>query len=702
MNLRRLLQPKSIAVIGGHWALEVIKQCQKFGYEGDIWPVHPNNKAIEGLKVYSSVAELPGVPDAAFVGVNRELTVGIIKELAELGCGGAVCFSSGFSETHSQEDSRGVLLEEALIAASSDMPILGPNCYGFINYCYGALLWPDQHGGKKLSANSRGVAIIAQSSNLAFNLTLQNRELPLAYIMTVGNQCKVGLSQVALSLLDDPQVSCLGLYVEGFDSIAAMQELAHKAFKLNKPIAILKAGKSDQAQAATFSHTASLAGSYSNASSFIKRLGMASVQSVPALLDTLLLLHTYDPLPSNRLSAMVCSGGEASIMADLAHDKNLEFPLLPSHAKQQTQDALGPLVTVSNPLDFHTYGWGDRELSSKAFVGMLRAKFDLNILMLDFPPAKLGDRPWRNTAQAFLDAKEIVQDRDPSLEIRTALVSCLAENKPSNELMKEYLSKDLPCFGGFDEILVAAEASAQLGQIWEQWRRIGEPKNLYSNRPLKSGDHRVLDEYSAKKILSQYGLSVPQNRVITQQQDFISSANDLAYPLALKALGVQHKTELDAVKLDINTDKELVKLGIEMMRLHKQVMLEKMVENTVGEFLIGVTRDPQFGFVLTIAMGGVLVELLQESVSLLLPVDKTQLKDAIMSLKISALFESYRGQPAWDLDAVVEAAESVQKFVMDYQESLLELDINPLMIGTKDSGVGAVAADALIVLEEKS
>ena len=142
-----------------------------------------------------------------------------------MGCGGGVCFAAGFLEA----DQTGADLQSELIDAAGDMPVLGPNCYGYINYADGALLWPDQQGGKRLDAGKSGVAIIAQSSNIAINFTMQKRGLPLAYVFTVGNQALVGISELALNLLEDPRVTTLGIYIEGFDSVAAFEELAQKA-----------------------------------------------------------------------------------------------------------------------------------------------------------------------------------------------------------------------------------------------------------------------------------------------------------------------------------------------------------------------------------------------------------------------------------------------------------------------------------------
>ncbi|NOX74650.1 MAG: acetate--CoA ligase family protein, partial [Alphaproteobacteria bacterium] len=240
-DLTRLFQPKSIAVIGGGaWCVSVIEQCLKSGFTGAIWPVHPSKPEIAGLKAYRTLADLPAPPDASFIGVNRTVTISIVRDLATMSAGGAVCFASGFQEAEAEDD-QAADLQAQLLEAAGDMPILGPNCYGFINYLDGAILWPDQHGGQP---QDKGVAIITQSSNIAINLTMQTRALPLAYIITAGNQAQTGMAEIGMHVLADPRVTALGLHIEGFGDLRAFERLAQMAAKLGKPIIALKVGKS--------------------------------------------------------------------------------------------------------------------------------------------------------------------------------------------------------------------------------------------------------------------------------------------------------------------------------------------------------------------------------------------------------------------------------------------------------------------------
>src|SRR5688500_7105414 len=295
-SLERLFRPKSIAVFGGREATQVIVQSDRMGFAGNIWPVHPTRDEMHGRRCFRSVAELPEAPDAAFIGVNRNLTINIIRQLAARGAGGAICYASGFREAVD-----GAALEEALLRAAGEMPLIGPNCYGIINYVDGALLWPDQHGGTRVE---RGIAIVTQSSNMAINMTMQRRGLPIAYMATVGNQAQIGFAEIAECLLSDRRVTAVGLHIEGIGDASRFEAMALRARELGKPVVALKVGRSEQSRAATITHTASLAGSEAASGAFFSRLAVARVRSIPELLETLKLLHVHGPLPGEDLASL--------------------------------------------------------------------------------------------------------------------------------------------------------------------------------------------------------------------------------------------------------------------------------------------------------------------------------------------------------------------------------------------------------------
>ncbi|MCH8167958.1 MAG: acetate--CoA ligase family protein, partial [Proteobacteria bacterium] len=455
-NLSRLFRPRHIAVFGGgFWGPNVVEQCLKMGFDGPVWPVHPTRAEIHGLPCFRTVEDLPEAPDASFIGVNRNLTVEIVGRLARRGAGGAVCLASGFKESEGEIDG-GARLQARLLEAAGAMPVLGPNCYGLINYLDGALLWPDQHGGKRVE---RGVAILTQSSNLLINLTMQQRGLPLAYCVAAGNQAQTGLAEMAMAVIDDPRVTAVGLHIEGVGDVRAFEALGAKARQMRKPVVVLKVGRSTQARAGTVSHTASLAGGEAASRAFLTRLNMPMLRSIPEFLETLKLLHVLGPLPGRDLCSMSCSGGEASLIADAAVGRDVTFRPLDPEERGRVKASLSEMVAVANPLDYHTFIWDDEAAMTATFTAMMGCGFDLSILILDFPRLdRCSDASWNKAVRAIAAAARATGGR-------VAVAASMPENMPEAR-SEELIALGLAPMLGLDETLAAAEAAAAITEGW--------------------------------------------------------------------------------------------------------------------------------------------------------------------------------------------------------------------------------------------
>jgi len=677
-SLDRLTRPKTIAVFGGKEARRVIEQCDKMGFAGEIWPVHPKNDEILGRKSYRSVADLPAAPDASFVGVNRQLTIEIIRELSARGAGGAVCYASGFREAVS-ELVDGDELQAALVAAAGGMPILGPNCYGFINMLDGALMWPDQHGMLRVD---RGVAVLTQSSNIACNISMQQRGLPLAYLMTAGNQAQTGLAELACTVIQDSRVTAVGLHVEGFDSLETLERLAGFSRKLKKPVAMLKVGKSEAAQLATVSHTASLAGNDRVSSVLLERLGIGRVETLPELLETLKLLHLYGPLPSADISSMSCSGGEASLMADAGVKRKTSYRPLRDKQLKPLRETLGQMVTLANPLDYHTFVWGNGEKQTAAFTAMMQGGYALNLVVLDFP------RLDRCDAADWLTAVNSAVAAHAATGANAGIVSSMAENLP--EHVAERLMRDgVVPFYGIEEALAAAETAAFIGRAWA--REAPEP---LLKAIVSVGEVITLNEDEAKRELSAFGLPIPEGLVETDMEAVGAAAEKLGFPVALKGRGVAHKTEAGAVRLNLKNREDVVAAAHAMAGVANGYLVEKMAGRPVAEIIIGAMRDPVAGLVLTVGAGGILVELLEDSALIPLPASPDAISAAISGLKIRKLLAGYRGRPKGDIAALEQAVEAVAAYLVANAGDIEELDINPIMV--MPEGEGVVAVDALV------
>jgi len=678
MSLKRLLNPRSIAVFGGAHAEELIRQNDRMAYDGDIWPVHPKKTEVLGRKVYRCVEDLPGSPDAAYVGVNRHLTIDIVRDLAARGAGGAICYASGFAEAGEE----GSKLAQQLLDASGDMPLIGPNCYGLLNYLDGAMLWPDQQGGRRVDD---GVAIITQSSNVGFNLTMQRRGLPIAYMISLGNKLKFNLSDAIHTFARQERVTAIGLFLETIPNPSAFQQSVNIARELGKPIVAIKIGRSERAQKMVVSHTASLAGSDALASALFERLGVARVDSLETFIEALKVLHVLGPLNGGRVGAMSTSGGDLILLAD-AMGSDLTMPALSEKIAQDLRATVHERVVAANPLDYQMFTWNDENRMADSFTAFLSEDFDISLCLLDYPRDDLCDQSsWDGAERAFVRA---VQKTNTKGAVMTTFADTISEQVAAR-LMKD----GVVMLAGIDAGLSGIRAAVDVGAAWKQ--PAGLPL-LTSFGQSQDGPPNVLDEAESKDLLARNGIPIPASRIIHSSEEAVAAADALGYPVVVKAMGIAHKTEVGGVRLNLGNADNVTAAIMEMSALSGSFLIEKMVEGVVAELIVGVCRDEQFGPYLLVGAGGILVELMKDSEAILLPTTRTQVLHALGQLKCSPLLNGYRGTPPADLNAAADVILIIAGMVEDDPSAIIELDINPLML--LEEGRGVVAADSLICL----
>lgn len=682
--LERLFRPESIAVVGGgEWCEAVIRACQNFGFAGSIMPVHPVQSSIVDLPAYATVDALPIVPDATFIGINRDATLDVLRALSEHKAGGAVCFANGFAEC---DDDDGFARQAALVHDAGELAVLGPNCYGFINALDGAALWPDQHGCQRVD---RGVAVMTQSSNIALNISMQRRGLPLGMLVTTGNQAQTDFAAVGSALLEDESISVLGLHVEGFGDIRGLERLAAQAAACGKSIVVLKVGRSREAQRATMSHTASLAGSDAGAAALMERLGLVRVNSSSELLETLKLLHVHGPLPGSALASLSCSGGEASLIADAAESVNntnlvpcdkgsLVFPPLGEQRHLRLSDVLGSQLTLANPLDYDTGIWRDEAALVAVMVAMTGDDIALTLLLLDYPRVDSVGEDWLRVTRAVEQAAVITG-------ARFAVLASLPENLPEAMAVR-LIAAGIAPLAGFDDALKAIALAAQPGRKRQE---VSAPV-LMASVPESTC---ALSETEAKQQLNRYGLRVPKAEIANSPADAGVAADLIGYPVVLKGDGIAHKTEAGAVVLQLLSHDAVV-AAAESMPAEK-FLLEAMIEDVVAELLVGIVLDTAHGYVLTMAAGGTLTELLTDRQTLLVPASDQAIDEALSRLRLARVIDGYRGKSGANRSAIIAAIRDVQNYVITNTGKVSEVEINPLVCTQTE----AIAVDALIIAD---
>ncbi|MEY2740678.1 MAG: hypothetical protein RL283_780 [Actinomycetota bacterium] len=668
-RLARVLAPRSVALFGTAPVEAVIRQCRRLGYAGELWPVHPTRGDIAGVRCVRSVDDLPGVPDAAFVAVNRRATVEVVGALARRGAGGAVCYASGFAESGAE----GAALQARLVDAAGDMPLLGPNCYGTINALDGVALWPDEHGCTPVA---RGVAIVSQSGNVGLNLTLQQRGLPLAYMVTVGNQAVAGVEECLEAFVADPRVGAIGLFIEAIVDPVRFARLAAAAAARGTRIVALQTGKSEAGAAIAASHTASLAGRRAAYEALFARCGVATVATPAELVEALKVLHHGGPLAGPRLVSLSCSGGEASLVADLAETGALRFEPFPEAQRARIAGTLTELVTIGNPFDYHTFMWGDRAAMGRTFGEVMDGPHDATMLVLDAPPLPDQDASsWEVAAHALADAARRTGRR---AAVVATLPECLT---PGIRAAAD--AAGIVALQGLRESLVALEAAAWLGA-----HEPGAPP-----APAAApGAERVLDEDEGKALVAAWGVPVPAGERCARG-DVAAAAERTGWPVTLKGLGIAHKSEAGAVRVGI-ADRAALSAAVEAMPASvREYRVERTVSGAVAEVLVSVRRDAPVGWLVTLGAGGVETELRRDTTSLLAPVTDAEVGAALARLRIAPLLHGHRGRSAGAVPALVALVGDLVRGAV--AAGVVEVELNPVLV-TPDA---AVAVDALVTVE---
>jgi acyl-CoA synthetase (NDP forming) len=692
-NLKRMLAPQHVAFVGGRSMARALKRCAEGGYQGQMWLVNPQHDSLEGVPCVRSVAELPCGPDAVFIATNRELTLTCVAELAAIGAGGAICYASGFAETGAE----GQALQQQLLKAAGDMALLGPNCYGLLDYLHSSALWPVAHGGK---AVEKGVVVLTQSGNFAYNLSMSDRSLPVAYMASVGNQAQLGVAELMDVLLDEPRVTAIGLHLEGLKNVPGFARAAHKALEKGIPIIALKTGVSQIGAELALSHTSSLSGSDALYDALFDRLGVIRVSGPVSFVETLKAAACGNLPAGNSLIALACSGGDAGLIADYAERNDLGLPKLDQGQVGELAQVLPTYANLVNPLDFTTAIWGDGEALNRMLDSALRTEADAAMLVLDYPSEFTGER---KECDLLLELYCAALQRHGKTGFVT---SAFPELLPAHARERLHV-QGVAALQGVEDGLAAWGRIAGYQRNRQALLALGESALVPLCPHALEGEEHLLNEWDSKQALKAFGLPTP-NGVLSTPDNALKDADSLGYPLVLKAVSAQlpHKTEAGAVALNLK-DGAALSAALEKMRASiaayapgvafDQLLLEPMARPPLAELIVGIKRENDFGLALVIGAGGILVELLKDSRSLLLPTTDGAIRNALLSLRSAPLLQGFRGRESADFDALVTAIRAVADYACENAGQLLELDVNPLLVGAQ----GTTAVDALIRLGQE-
>lgn len=688
-GLSNVLNARSIAIVGASSdptkvSGRPLAYMRARGFTGDLFPVNPARKEVQGLRSYPSLAAIGKPVDLAIVGTSASQVEAIVIEGIAAGVKAFVIFSSGFAEL----DEEGRRLQDRLtaLARSSSVTILGPNCLGIVNSSSG-LIASFTTALEETLLRQGGFSLVSQSGALgAYWLDIVLRSgLGFSHWITTGNECDIDAAQAIDSLVDEPGTRVIGIYIEQIRDVPAFRRALHRAALAGKPVIAIKSGRSLAGAAAAASHTGALAGDDALYDACLRQQGALRVDSLSEMIDAA-RLFLYNSVPKGpRLAVMSVSGGAGVMIADAAEALGMRLPAFEESTIRGLRDVLPPFVHPANPVDLTGNVVQDRSMISGALQAVASDPgIDAIVLFVGMMHSIAG-----SFIEALVDARNRVQ-----IPIIVIWIGALDSTVDALE------AAGLPVFLDIPVALRALSATQQAVLLQQE--------SLHSELPEKSLSRitrasRVLTEWEGKQLLrEQQAVELPRG-VLLPAATPVTKEFDLDYPVAakLQAASLLHKSDAGGVLLRIGSRDELDRSVMQLFETGRAQRLDVqgvLVEQMIGfdhELLLGLRRDAQFGPVLTLARGGVQVELDADAVTRLLPLDARQIEGMLRSLRSARLFDGFRGLPAVDLSAIALRIAGLCDWFMQY-DALHELEINPLAL----RGGQAWALDALVMLSE--
>lgn len=698
-NIKYLSDPKSIAILGCNETNPggtTLKNLINNKYEGKLYPVHPKLEKVLGFPCYKSLADIPGEVDCCVVALRADLCEGVVDQMVAKGVKAAVFFASGFAETGAEgremEKRLSAKLKEAGIAAC------GPNCLGFINFHKNVLMYS---AATDISQLKGPVGIVSHSGSVCIAFQSAHRGAGFSYNISCGNEAGCGVADYFRMMVEDEHTEIIVGFLEAIRDPEALAEVAQLAVKKNKPIIILKNGRSEIAQATAAAHSGALAGSAAVTESFFEQNHILQVYSFDQLNETieLLLKLKNTPLTGPAKVAMTAiSGGQLGYCSDAAADNHLDFAVINEETKARIAAALPGFATAKNPLDvttalFDTDAYQEcvSALSADPDTGMIMICQDCEGNMCADEIALYGH---------IVDALCTVSD---TIETPVVVFSPF-----STGLVPEYVEKfakhNIP-------LLQGAESSMYAAYLYMKWLKFRADAAVESSHEehkkidIDLGKDHSLSERDSKAVLAAYGIPVSADILAKEKEEAVAAANKIGYPVVMKidSPDILHKTEAKAVAIGVANEEQVRETFDRLVSNAKAynakaringVSVQEMVDKGV-EMMLGMKNDPTYGPTVMVGIGGIFVEVFKDAALRMAPVSKTAAMEMINSLKGKKLLYGARGAEYADVDALADALVKFSYLAKDYGDQISEMDINPIIVLGKGKGVKAV--DGLIV-----
>lgn len=700
-NLDALFSPTTIALIGasnrpGSVGAVLARNLFDAGFEGPILTVNPRERAIRSALNYHTVSELPLAPDLAIIATPPDTVPGLIRELGERGCRAAVVITAGFGEG---EHADGQVLKQAMLDAAKPylMRIVGPNCLG--------VLAP--HRGINASfahimPQKGNVAFVTQSGAVATSILdwASARGVGFSYVVSLGSMSDVDFGDMLDYLALDPKTHSILLYVEAITEARKFLSAARKASR-NKPVVVVKAGRSDAGAKAALSHTGALAGADAVYDAAFRRAGMLRVNTLDELFQAAGTLATGIHVKGDRLAILTNGGGIGVLAVDELAEMQGRLAELSEATLARLDSVLPPTWSHANPVDILGDAPGERYTS--ALEALLNEKEADAILVMNCPTAVADS----------LDAAQAVVDTLGSQ--RPAVLTCwLGEGAPA-KARHLFAAQKIPTYETPEQ---AIRAFWHLSSYWRNQQTLMETPppistdatidkasaNAIIDQVLKD-ERNVLTEPEASAILSAYGIPTVPAIAVHTPEEASEAAKQLGFPVVLKILSrdISHKSDSGGVQLNLASPGAVAQAAEDMLATLRQVAPEARLDGFnvqpmirrpgAHELILGVAEDSVFGPIIMFGQGGTAVELIGDRVVGLPPLNPLLAQEMIQATRISRLLRGYRDRPAADLEAISLTLIKLSQLISDL-DRVVELDINPLLV----DATGVIALDARIVV----
>lgn len=706
LTLESLFNPKTVAILGASenknkLGFLQVKALLNSGYKGDIYPINPKSEMIEGLMCYPSLSEVPKQVDLAFLCVSANNVKACLEECGRSKVKAAVIFASGFSEIGEAGLKEQQLMRD--IAKKNGIRIIGPNCVGLVNTTNG-LMGTFSPGLTNVPLNDqREVGFITQSGafGVLTYIAAAQHGLTFNYFVSVGNEVDTEFSDVIEYMIHDPNTSVITGYLEGEKSPKKLRKLAKQALIKNKPIIIMKSGRSIAGGRAAASHTGSLAGSDKVYDGFFKQTGIIRADDYEDIIS-FSKLFLSNKLPTGRNTVIITSSGGRGINeADRCESYGLKINTLNKKTRMEIEQNIPSFASASNPVDLTAAAAITHPELFLAPLQALTNDPDTDIIIFsEFPMEWDANHP---LLKAFI---KICKSSDKFILVTTFPLEGMSTPKAAPELEKNgipFIQGNLNPIRALAKLVDYSEAYKKTQQVVNYQLQEHEGKKDLTDM-LQLGIK--LSESQSSNILESYGIPTTKSRVGVSENEAINHAKNIGYPVVLKidSPDIPHKSEANAIRLNLANDLEVrtaykeisqnagkFKADAKINGVSVQEMLPKGVE-----VIVGVTNDSVFGPVIMFGLGGIFVEVFEDISFRIAPITKRDALEMIEEIKGYKILKGARGKPPVDIDAIADVLLKVSKLVSDYRDEIKELDINPLIVYEK----GIVAADAMLVTHE--